>query len=451
MKRKFLITLKNISNSSVRVFLPPEETHQLISSINHGDFIKNPKDNTVLYYPYLELENHKLVTKIDHELFIKTLCLICQRVLLPPSHLIESNISTIVNFRNSLLPLIDAGIIVTSLGKGQSNINAFVENKKEEQKEQWTDNKSLKAEIVSNLFEDDTLLLKRNIKQQSELFYEAIYEGFYGTDHFSFANNPLFSEHDLSLIRKGVDKIQDIKGFKISKNDLDNLTWKLKEDKLLGAKQSNYMYDFATNTYFYGGGRTNQAIVGFSKYFMKTPLKDFLNDSDFGTNLFYDPILLLKTLKEVGIISTFDDIRLLSCHDIIKLRQNDVFRKFAREYKKFSYISYRSYNKTDVENKVVEDILLGKIKQELRLLENIRKSIFEVSKNVISLLCLEHPYNLLTFYPMFFQLGDYNMALSKQIGLEGIIRRTMVNLKPFGLFCSAIDEMIKKNNVVKYI
>lgn len=402
------------------------------------------KDEVLIYYPYFELETKGLIPKVDHEIYLKSLSLLADRILLPPSHLLDTTPYNINLLKHKFFQFCESDVFITSYRKGQSSISDFIEAKKAGG-DLWNDKKEVVAEGVVDLFRHYKKFIKRDVKKQSALFYDFLAEGVFGDSELSFANSDMFSSNQIELLNSEVEKIIDKKGFTISKRDFDNVVLTLGNDEKLNPLQIKKVLDFTNSAYFYSGGLGNTSMVAFSDYFLKSPISGFLNDEDFGTNLFYDPMFFLSLLEATDVIDTKNDIKYLSFDEIMNLRKHSYFKEFLRQYRRFSKICYLHFNNNFLNNKAIEVAVLRRFKKDIKLLDRMRRGVFEVSKNIVVGTTLAHPFNLIMMLPIFLVLGDYEKKVSRKINFEQVLFRITGRIAPLGTFCTAIENMVEKN------
>jgi hypothetical protein len=397
-------------------------------------------DNVILYYPYFDLEQKHLIPKVDHDLYLKVLALITDKVLLPASHLLETNIENINLLKRNFSNYTDNQVIITSYRKGQTTINEFVESKINE-KSNINEQQRFIAEGVVNIFQYYKHSINRDVKRQSALFFDFLNNGFFGNSEHSFSNSTIFKPADIELLHKEIDKIFDKKGLAISKEDLDSIVIRLGVENKLQPFQIKKILDFSNSAYFYSGGIGTNAMIGFSNYFLQSPIPGFLSDADNGTNIFYDPEFFINVMISLDIINSENDIKNLTFEQISVLRQNSFFKLFLKEYRKLSLICYQHLNNNIYDNKAIELNLLKRIKKETLFLKRIRLGTFELTKSIITLLALPHPYNVVSALPLFMLLGDYDQFISKKIGFDDILIRISARHRPLGAFCLALKNI----------
>ena len=108
------------------------------------------RKEVVIYYPYFELEKDRLIQKTNHELNLKVLSLICDSVLLPPSHLLELSLSSLDFLKAEFKLFFDNQTFTTSVGSNQTNLNEFYFEKRL-QSIDWNEMKGNPAKLLNYL------------------------------------------------------------------------------------------------------------------------------------------------------------------------------------------------------------------------------------------------------------------------------------------------------------
>jgi hypothetical protein len=253
-----------------------------------------------------------------------------------------------------------------------------------------------------------------------------------------------FTKDSILILRKELNKIKYNKGYAISKTDIEHTFNRIKKQvpqKLL-IDVSNYV----EHAYFFAGGIGNNSIVGYSPYFQKTYLGDFLRNDRYGTNSFYDPNFFCTILETLDIISSPIEIKNMSLEQIEYIRNHRVFKDFTNNYKIFSRLCQNLVDYPKITSKVIK-----KFTDEM---SSIRKDLSGVSKYLGILLSGSPilipipPYNLIIslISLLYSFLSDtvVSTKFCRSIGLERMIINMEAKNHPFGSFCLILKNVIQE-------
>jgi hypothetical protein len=291
--------------------------------------------NAVLYYPYFELEKLGHVTNIDHKLYIKVFSLISDKILLPPCHLLDAGVENLFMLENNFSAYVESEIITSSYRKGQSSLSDFIESKRID-KDKWTKNREFASGQVNSFFSRTSNLIVRDTQNQSRLFGSLLNKGFFGSNSNQGICENL-SSNEVLYLHKGLENIQEQRGYQISKSDIDKLFTVAKTQNKIEAENIEKLQNFANITYFHCGGKGNNSFIGYSQYFDSSKTyKDILTDGENGTNLTYDPLFFVNFLIATGAIKSQDDISNLTFKEILSIRSTSEFSDFLEIYRDFA-------------------------------------------------------------------------------------------------------------------
>lgn len=394
------------------------------------------RKEVVIYYPYFELEKDRLIQKTNHELNLKVLSLICDSVLLPPSHLLELSLSSLDFLKAEFKLFFDNQTFTTSVGSNQTNLKEFYFEKRL-QSIDWNEIKERKSCEIIELFSNTDYFRKRDITRQSFVFYEQLKDLILTESEYI---NNVFTKRKINILETEIDKILNKKGFFISKKDFDNLIDRLKENRRLLSFQHKILKDFSNSAYYYAGGLGNNSIIGHSSYFQSVQINLLKLNTEYSPIILYNPSFFCDVLKKIKVIESDEDILKLSPTDIHELRQSDAFEKFILQYNKFSEICQQTIDNENFRNTIAKSIDL-KIKTY--------KWAFSFSSFISTLgLLVSQDAFILSMY-LLGLLESYisNFSFSKKFYAKTIdkVRSSLVErIDPFTGFCLNIERIIKE-------
>ena len=383
-----------------------------------------------------ELEKDRLIQKTNHELNLKVLSLICDSVLLPPSHLLELSLSSLDFLKAEFKLFFDNQTFTTSVGSNQTNLNEFYFEKRL-QSIDWNEIKERKSCEIIELFSNTDYFRKRDITRQSFVFYEQLKDLILTESEYI---NNVFTKRKINILETEIDKILNKKGFFISKKDFDNLIDRLKENRRLLSFQHKILKDFSNSAYYYAGGLGNNSIIGHSSYFQSVQINLLKLNTEYSPIILYNPSFFCDVLKKIKVIESDEDILKLSPTDIHELRQSDAFEKFILQYNKFSEICQQTIDNENFRNTIAKSIDL-KIKTY--------KWAFSFSSFISTLgLLVSQDAFILSMY-LLGLLESYisNFSFSKKFYAKTIdkVRSSLVErIDPFTGFCLNIERIIKE-------
>lgn len=390
----------------------------------------------VIYYPYFELEKDRLIQKTNHEFNLKVLSLICDSILLPPSHLLDLSLSSLDFLKVRFKPFFDNQIFTTSVGSNQINLNEFYFEKKL-QAIDWDEIKERKSLEIIELFNNTDCFRKRDRTRQSFVFYEHL-KDLILTESEYIEN--VFTKRKINILETEIDKILNKKGFFISKMDFDNLIDRLKGSRRLLSIQHKILKDFSNSAYYYAGGLGNNSVIGHSSYFQKIQINLLKSNTEYNPTILYNPSFFCDVLKKLRVIESEEDILKLSPLDINELRQSDAFEKFILQYNKFSQICQQT-----IDNKSLRDAITKSIDLKIKTY----KWAFSFSSfiSTFGLLVSQDAFILSMYLLGLLESYISNFNFSKKFYAKTIdkVRSSLVErIDPFAGFCLNIERIIKE-------
>lgn len=391
---------------------------------------------TVIYYPYYELEKDKLISKPNHLLNIKTFLLLADKVLIPPAHILETELNNILSLKDRVQPFIDSGSIYTTVGKTNKTLTDYYQQKKEESTV-WDKITNTKATEIIEIFSSVEAFQNRDRIKQSYLYYDYLNELIFKKDDIG----KHFTQYKLNLIQNEIKSLLDKKGYLLSKADFDESINKLIKTKKIDKQQFKMLSDFSNSAYYYVGCIGNNSSIGFSSYFQDIEISKLKSDFEFGPILFYDPKFFISFLSKIGLAITETDIQNLTSQEIEEIRQHDGFKKFKKTYQNFCSICQQT-----LDDKVYE----AHIKNKFGLKFKSTKWLISYSTFLatLGLVGTSNPYTLILF---FLSLAESyfssNTIMTKKLFAKSIdkIRIGLTSkIDPFNSFLLKIENVINE-------
>lgn len=283
-----------------------------------------------IYYPHFDLETKGLIQKQNHVANIILLSLICDQVLILPSHLLYLSNRDLNELSCSLNGFFHSGKIVTSIYKGQSCIKEYYDQKVYFTENPGTKNALLaKSEyILQNLFEEPETIYRDN-KKEKELF-----QFMFNEENCKQAENSKNRKliHSANVYKNEFYRRSEYKGDYLSIDDVQKMTSDLIDRRLVYKAHHNFFIRNMISAYYYCGSLANSAIPAYNPFFTDISYDVFSKSIPFSSNKIYSPDFLLNILLGLGVISKPDDILLLTSEDIDIIKSNKAWREFRDSY-----------------------------------------------------------------------------------------------------------------------
>lgn len=313
------------------------------------------EEKVSLYYPYMAPEfmrSHPLRVE-DNILYLKTLCLICDVVVVPPSHILHfQNVASIFN---PLYELLEAGGenqygITSSISTKDRGFKDFVKRKKSYYSGIGKDLGQEHYEEAKEVLNKFSAGIYRNVERQKKGFRQGL---------LSFFSSPIYDPEIASQksedVAKAIASQPELKSRSALINYL-NTTSDLKPDFY------QTFLDCIRIEYLRQGGSGNCSILPpIGDCLTQSKMKEYLLNSELEQLHIYDPELILGVLARLGIPRKI--IYRLPAQEIIELRSTNAFKHFVS--------SYRRLVKTanQVESKNLKDQILSHFQKQREQLD----------------------------------------------------------------------------------
>lgn len=322
-----------------------------------------------IYYPEYELEYTNLIKKdsTDHILNIKILMFLCDQVLIPPSHLLNTQNNNIFKMIKYLREFFCAGKIGTT--HYYDNLNEYFVSRTERiqdpikkiEKEQQANR------IITDLFPNHlSEYNKSDEKIQLCLFDTRLKE--------LLSESNLHQKSSVALLGQ-MDALSNKTGEAIYSNQFREILKNMLNNKDISKKELNYFMDFMSNAYYYSGTYTMKTAVSYNSYFEKIKLHNSLiNTHEGATNLIINPHFLANLFGVIGI----------NLEDIYRLNLLNYEEIMSHKYwKDFMSIFDNLYTSAEQLNSLLRE------KEALKTIYRNRKdtifSLFDVMNKIFSM------------------------------------------------------------------
>jgi len=261
-----------------------------------------------IYYPEYELEYRgliKRVTPTNHNLNIRLLMFLCDHVILPPSHLLNTSSDNILSMITNLQDFFYAGKIVTT--RYPSGIEDYFDSRIERiQDSAARQSKTIQADLIkNNLLNHEVEHNQSDEKTQLYLFDSHVRE--------LLQNSSVYKKKS-HLLLDHMQALSDKTGEAVYSNQLKAIIDGLLNNQDITKQQSGYFLDLMSRAYYYSGTYTMNTLVSYNSYFSKINLQSNLLETHTGaTNLIVDPMFLRRLFGTMGISP--QDLSCLSAKD----------------------------------------------------------------------------------------------------------------------------------------
>ncbi|MBS3792174.1 hypothetical protein KGY77_05970 [Candidatus Bipolaricaulota bacterium] len=313
------------------------------------------EEKVSLYYPYMAPEfmrSHPLSVK-DHILYLKTLCLICDVIVVPPSHILHfQNVASIFN---PLYELLEAGSgnqsgIISSISTKDRGYKDFLKRKrsyysgidKDLEQEHYNGAKKVLSKFSTGIY--------RNVERQKRGFHQGL---------LSFFSSPIYDSDLASQKSNDVAKAIASQPRLKSRSALINFL-NTTSDLKLDFYQT--FLDCVRIEYLKQGGSGNCSILPpIGDCLTQSKMKEYLSKSELEQLQIYDPELILGVLAHLDIPRKI--IYRLPAREIIELRSTNTFKHFVSSYRRL----VKTANQVGKEN--LKDQILSHFQRQREQLE----------------------------------------------------------------------------------
>lgn len=283
-----------------------------------------------IYYPHFDLVSKGLLVRQNHILNIKLLTLLCDQVLVLPSHLLDVPYDELVSLNNGLSDFFYDGKIVTSIYQGQNGIDDYYLRKIDSINDKRLQS-MYRAKVdyaLHHFFEEPQIIFRDNEKEKG--LFQVIYNEANNIQVKESNNQKL--KHSVSVFEEEFYCRSDRKGEYLTIQDVQELTEDLiKTRKIYKAHQPFFLKNMI-GAYYYCGSLANSAITAYNPYFIDIAYDKFSGAIPYKSNKIYSPDFLLDILMGLKVISDPSDILLLSSKDIDFIKHHKAWIEFRDNY-----------------------------------------------------------------------------------------------------------------------
>lgn len=283
-----------------------------------------------IYYPHFDLVSKGLLPQQNHVLNIKLLSLMCDQILVLPSHLLDISYSELVHLNNEISDFFHSGKIVTSIYQGQNGVGEYYLKKIDEAND--TELKSAyqikKDYVLCNLFEEPHIIFRDNEKEKG-LFQIVFNEA--NILQATESNNAKL-KHSVEIFKNEFYNRSERKGAYLTIKDVDEMTMDLIHEKCIYKTHRNFFLKNMIGSYYYCGSLANSAITAYNPYFINISYDDFSKSNPYGSSKIYSPEFLLNVLIGLKIFDTPADALRLSSEDIDEIKNHKAWNEFRNNY-----------------------------------------------------------------------------------------------------------------------
>lgn len=293
-------------------------------------------ENVVLYYagldrrsfPFGEGDRLAKARANDQILFLKTLSLVCDYIVIPPSTYFSwANYQTQKELVIQLHDLHQSGIVISSIYDSMSSNLDYLQYKVITAPEDERHLINNRLSIIEDIF-FHIPVVKRNVSKQVKGFKEQLLYEFSAITTTNEIKDKIFRQLETDTFQRAIphrDKIS-----------------KVIEQYFLASHLSRGDYRkfyYAINKSYYTLGALTYnsfiSIAGAERYsiFAKTG-RNVFSESSYRIMVAYDPLVLLGILRLLGINEP--SLRVMSIAELMQLRNTDIFPSFKCAYLEFA-------------------------------------------------------------------------------------------------------------------
>lgn len=283
-----------------------------------------------IYYPHFDLVSKGMLKSQNHIINIKLLTLMCDQVLVLPSHLLELPLTELFSLYSTLGDFFHDGRIATSIYQGQSNIIDYYYSKVESTDDHIRKRSyQLKADfILHSLFEEPRVIFRDNQKEKA--LFQIVYNDANTVQAAKTKNQKL--KHSVSVFENEFINRSEAKGAYLTITDVQGMLSDLITHKQVYKSHYAFFTKNMISSYYYCGSLANSAIPAYNAYFVNIAYDDFSKSNPFHSNKIYSPDFLLNILLGLKVISNPSDILSLSSKDIDEIKHHNAWIDFRDSY-----------------------------------------------------------------------------------------------------------------------
>lgn len=283
-----------------------------------------------IYYPHFDLVSKGLLPKQNHALNIKLLTLMCDQVLVLPSHLLDIPYGELVHLNNEMADFFHDGKIVTSIYQGQSSVADYYLRKINDINDRELSSiYQIKMDyILHYLFEEPHIVFRDNEKEKG--LFQLIYNEANLLQASESNNSKL--KHSVAVFENEFYSKCERKGALLTIKDVQEMILDLIQKKRIYKAHQYFFMKNMIGSYYYCGSFANSAITAYNPYFINIAYDDFSKTNPYGSSKIYSPEFLLNIFKGLKIVSSPSDILMLSSKDVDEIKSHGAWGEFRNNY-----------------------------------------------------------------------------------------------------------------------
>jgi len=393
------------------------------------------KFKTIYYANY----NIKSVQKINHTLWLNSLLLLVNKILIPPTHLLRMNFEDLINLK-TYSSYISRGNIYTNLYDGFNNVTQYLEYKIgeiSESKQKY----NTRLSIISDLFSSSKSYKITTAYQQSNIFTEIVNDNL---KSFYNGRNHNINDDELKIIENAQNILfeKNSRGF-IYRFEFEEVVNNLFKDNKIKKNSLKKIFKIIDNSYYVAGALHNKAIISYSERNNKLMIPSIYGEKPVSF-YYYNPNFFLTFLKTLGIITSFDEFNKINRSELTDLRNTKIFNDFIREYESL----FKTINNINLDN--LENLLIiCKLKKEINFYKKISEFIHFIMVTLpidLYLGSLPVPLSISIIIIKFILLkiledSKIGKCYKKNIS-DKLCSRVIEIFNPFSAFCYKLKKII---------
>lgn len=325
-----------------------------------------------IYYPHFDLENKGLFKVLpNHVLNIKLLTLLADKILIRPSHLLNTKLTNLHIVENELYDFILDGKVESVIYNTHDTLEDYLKNKIEETA--YLDlqhDYRIKSDYLKNrIFNSNPRLICIDNEYERQNFH-LIYTETNLVKAKQSCNRYLI--RSAQEFQEEIYKRMNQKGTYLNSSEVDRMLAELIENGRIKKNHYNFFLNNQIGTYYYCGSLASSSIVAYNPYFQNIQFEKISSHIKYASSYVYDPDFLLNVLLRLKIINKVDDIEKLSSKDIDLIHKQKAWRWFQDI---FSVL----YNET-----ITIDEFIKREEDTQKKIEKIKKFVFGLSLGAIS-------------------------------------------------------------------
>lgn len=287
-----------------------------------------------IYYPYFRLEvsgfkDKKNKKVYDHNLYLNTLALFCDKILIPTWHLLEmDNDKFDILLKKKLL--FQEGIIYSRIPENMNSLEEYYEDAKKKVTDRIPEAVDIRInKIINELYGSTAEFAKFNVIEEQEYYSKELHDF-------------LEEYHERVPNAKGIKELLVLwkSGGIICKEVFEPILLERRCNRKISSESYRKIKKISDQLYFIAGASVQSLKVCSADYFWDKStasiIKTTIPNIDNIINDKYNPENIIYLLIDLDVIKNREDIEKLSPEEIIKLRKQKCFKKFIECYELYS-------------------------------------------------------------------------------------------------------------------